>query len=274
PMYDWADNFTGDYAPVSINEKYGFIDKSGKIVIPIEYDNVFDFSEGLFSVELDEKWGFIDINNEMIIDGDYKRDTLYIISNQILPRVLKSIKTDEDFIGVVDGYIVLAPGWKRDGLPLTNEIDTDNFVKPAVRGAEYQMTSLKAEGIRTLFDGWDREIGDGGVWSSGGRSLLQFPLGTADFNAIEVTGTPLVSAVRPMLQIQLKVNGAAARELMLDGHNPAFMLQLTSSEKAAIARDKSVEIEFSYKDPTSPKAIGINGDERIISFAVKQVRFE
>lgn len=74
-------------------------------------------------------------NNEMIIGGDYKKDTLYIISNQILPRVLKSIKTDEDFIGVVDGYIVLAPGWKRDGLPLTNEIDTDNFVKSAVRAA-------------------------------------------------------------------------------------------------------------------------------------------
>jgi hypothetical protein len=104
--------------------------------------------------------------------------------------------------------------------------------------------------------------------------LLEFPLGTADFNAIEITGTPLVSAARPILQIQLSINGAAARDIALDGHNPAFTLQLTSSEKSAIARDGLVKIEFSYADPTSPKAIGINGDERIISFAVKQVRFE
>ncbi|WP_313332368.1 DUF6311 domain-containing protein [Comamonas sp.] len=213
-------------------------------------------------------------NLEMIDSGSYQKDTLYIVSNQILPRVLKSIKPNEDFIGAVDDYVVIAPGWKRDGLPVTHEISADSFVKPVVRGAEYQMTSLKSEGIRTLFDGWDREIGEGGVWSSGGRSLLEFPLGSADFNAIEITGTPLVSAVRPVLQFQLSVNGAAARDIALDGHSPAFTLQLTPFEKAAIARDRLVGITFSYKDPTSPKAIGINGDERIISFAVKQVRFE
>ena len=40
--------------------KYGFIDKSGKVVIEPQFDLVFDFSEGLARVEKDGKWGFID----------------------------------------------------------------------------------------------------------------------------------------------------------------------------------------------------------------------
>ena len=38
---------TRELFPVEIDEKFGYIDKTGKIVIPPKFDHVTDFSEGL-----------------------------------------------------------------------------------------------------------------------------------------------------------------------------------------------------------------------------------
>ena len=58
--YAWKDKYYEGLAIVILNDKFGFIDKTGKEVIPIKYDGAYIFSEGLASVELNGKWGFID----------------------------------------------------------------------------------------------------------------------------------------------------------------------------------------------------------------------
>jgi hypothetical protein len=48
-------------ARVKKDGKWGYIDKTGRTIIPIEYDYVESFnSEGLAKVKKDEKYGFID----------------------------------------------------------------------------------------------------------------------------------------------------------------------------------------------------------------------
>ena len=51
--------------------KWGFIDKSGKEVIPFIYDGADDFCEGLACVELDYKWGVIDKSGKEVIPCKY-----------------------------------------------------------------------------------------------------------------------------------------------------------------------------------------------------------
>ena len=46
--------------------KYGFIDKSGKMVIEPQFDNAEPFSEGLAQVEKDGKLGFIDKSGKVV----------------------------------------------------------------------------------------------------------------------------------------------------------------------------------------------------------------
>ena len=55
----------------SIYPKWGFIDESGKEVIPRIYSDVLDFSEGLASVNLDGKRGYIDKSGNVVIDFKY-----------------------------------------------------------------------------------------------------------------------------------------------------------------------------------------------------------
>lgn len=59
--------FSDGLAAVNIKNRWGFIDKSGTIVIEPKYSDAFGFSEGLAAVEIDKKYGFIDRNGNMVI---------------------------------------------------------------------------------------------------------------------------------------------------------------------------------------------------------------
>ncbi len=65
--YDKAENFSNGIAKVKIDGKWGFIDKTGTVVIPLRYDEIEDFNNGLARAKINEEWGFIDIaGNEVI----------------------------------------------------------------------------------------------------------------------------------------------------------------------------------------------------------------
>lgn len=78
PVRPFADGLSAfyDYG----KRKYGFIDKSGAWVIPAEYEEVHDFSEGLAAVKLPASgdrgamWGFIDTKGNMVIDAKFTRE--------------------------------------------------------------------------------------------------------------------------------------------------------------------------------------------------------
>ena len=69
--YNYAYFFREGLAGVKLNGKYGFVDKSGTEVIPCKYDEAFSFSEGLACVCLNDKWGFIDKSGTLVIPCKY-----------------------------------------------------------------------------------------------------------------------------------------------------------------------------------------------------------
>jgi serine/threonine protein kinase len=69
--YDYAAHFSEGFAAVELNGKYGYIDKTGKKVIPCKYDAADHFSEGLAAVELNGKWGHINKTGKEVIPCKY-----------------------------------------------------------------------------------------------------------------------------------------------------------------------------------------------------------
>lgn len=53
------------------NEKWGFVDSEGKVIIKPEYEDAKSFSNGLAAVCKDGKWGFINYQNEVVIDYQF-----------------------------------------------------------------------------------------------------------------------------------------------------------------------------------------------------------
>lgn len=77
PWYSNATDFSEGIAAFEENEKWGFIDKEGKIIIEPQFGYASDFSEGLaaFTDIIDNefgKWGYIDIKGGIVIPQKFE----------------------------------------------------------------------------------------------------------------------------------------------------------------------------------------------------------
>ena len=65
---------------ISYDERWGFFDKKGKVIVPGKYAKVHDFQEGLAAVQMPQdgenpnKWGFIDKTGEMVIPPTFSKE--------------------------------------------------------------------------------------------------------------------------------------------------------------------------------------------------------
>lgn len=66
-------NYSEGLLMVEEDDKYGYIDSTGKVVISLQYDNAGIFTEGLGAVYVNGHWGFIDKANKMVIMPVYDR---------------------------------------------------------------------------------------------------------------------------------------------------------------------------------------------------------
>ncbi len=79
PKYDLVGNselygqIREGMASIKLNGKYGFVDKTGKEIVATRYDWVEEFSEGLAAVEFRSKWGFIDKTGKEVIPIKYQK---------------------------------------------------------------------------------------------------------------------------------------------------------------------------------------------------------
>ena len=76
PQFDEAWRFSEGLAVIALgedwnNRKYGFIDKFGNVVIEPMYQDADYFNEGLARIKLDNKFGFIDNSGKVIIEPLY-----------------------------------------------------------------------------------------------------------------------------------------------------------------------------------------------------------
>ena len=99
-------------SPVRIDGKYGFMSSNCQIVIPIQYAEALDFTEGLAAVKIGPRWGYINESGAVVIPAQFARAWHFSDG-------LASVKLDErsPLWGFVDkrGQVVIRPQF---GMPL------------------------------------------------------------------------------------------------------------------------------------------------------------
>jgi len=58
--------------PISVNDKWGFIDKTGKVVVEPRYDSIDEFNDGYVAVFQGSKMGFIDLTGNLVIEPQFE----------------------------------------------------------------------------------------------------------------------------------------------------------------------------------------------------------
>jgi hypothetical protein len=91
--YNFAYFFQDGYARVKLNGKIGLINKNGKEVIPLEFQEMDHLSK-IYSTKKDGHWGLIDTNGRVLIP--FKYDRIYDYKNG------RAIATLNSKYGVVD----------------------------------------------------------------------------------------------------------------------------------------------------------------------------
>ena len=71
PRFEGTSNFSEGLAAVRINGKWSFIDRGGKVISP-EFDSAGNFSEELAPVNMNGKWGFIDKTGKVAIPPQFE----------------------------------------------------------------------------------------------------------------------------------------------------------------------------------------------------------
>ncbi len=114
-QYDAAGPFCGGLARVQANKKWVFIDKTGKQAFDGQFDQAHDFSENLAAVRVGARWGCIDSTGKVVIEPQFEFIAPF---SDGLARVVVGGK-----VGFIDkvGKIAIEPkydiGWSfSDGL--------------------------------------------------------------------------------------------------------------------------------------------------------------
>lgn len=53
------------------NGKWGFVNRTGKVVVPFQYDSAYWFTDGLAAVKQNGKWGFINLKGKLVTPLQY-----------------------------------------------------------------------------------------------------------------------------------------------------------------------------------------------------------
>jgi len=77
PGYDLAYPFTEGMAAVRLGGKYGYLNESGKEVVAPKYDFTWQFIGGFAAVKLGDKFGFIDVTGKEIVEPRYEEANNY-----------------------------------------------------------------------------------------------------------------------------------------------------------------------------------------------------
>jgi hypothetical protein len=73
PQFDYVKPFTGNkLAPIRQDSKWGFINKEGKIEINPQFDYVTPFNHGVAFAYSDEQWGIIDESGKYVANPQFK----------------------------------------------------------------------------------------------------------------------------------------------------------------------------------------------------------
>ena len=70
-LYEDCDSYVGNYAKIKQDDKWGIIDKTGKVIIAPKYDNIVPNEEGIFIYYQDSYYGIIDKNGKIISSPNY-----------------------------------------------------------------------------------------------------------------------------------------------------------------------------------------------------------
>lgn len=211
---------------------------------------------------------------ESIIKGTYENNSLYIFEDWKSNPIDVKLRSEDDFLGIVDGYTVLAPGY-RSNQNLNKLIDTQTITSlvPNIEIGSEIIFSNKGQGRKLfLLDGWGYSE-DWGTWSDGSYSLMRIPMPSGiKPTRLEFNVRGFVGPGHPSQIFDLIMNGVTVQTIEVSNfENNKFQVPLSD----VLKNSKFITIELKYRNPAYAfKFGGFSGDTRLLGIGLKSLAYQ
>lgn len=214
------------------NFTYGFIDKKGKKVIIAQFDDASNFNEELAAVKIGNLWGFINVKGETVIPPQYT--FAHSFKNG------KAVVKKGELYGVIDktGKFIITPRFSFMGN------FSDNGYAPASTGAESKMGYVNDKGVFVIqpeFDAADEMV-------NGVATIIHESKDDDLYGMINEKGKVIVKPIYRDIQI---VRSSEDRLIYKYQNDASYN---TSSEEAVVDSASAISMEQSKSfGNSSPK---------------------
>ncbi|MDN7931015.1 hypothetical protein QZM52_06870 [Burkholderia metallica] len=141
-------------------------------------------------------------------------------------------------------------------------------VPPAVGGGDMLSFDNAGSGKLYLSSGWSSPE-SWGTWSDAPDASIVLPLKKGGIDTISIKANALVNAARKEQSVDVFVNGLSSGSVVLSASNDnRFDIRVPENALSGTGRAELLTLDFKFRDPVSPKALGISGDDRRLAMGL------
>lgn len=204
---------------------------------------------------------------ETLRNGSFESETLYIFDDRAFRRASLGADTSKDLLALVDGFNVIAPGWKSctDCRRVEGEVNPKDLIS-ALKPGERIAFNDSGSGAGYLGVGWSGQEA-WGVWSDGSVADVFLPLPPGSVDTIVIEANAFIGSPLMKQYVELMVNTVPAEALTLKESEGVFEIRIPEAAKKK-ARDGILILEFNFPNAVRPKDIGAGEDRRKLALGL------
>lgn len=215
----------------------------------------------------------------LIEEGRSDPETLYILEERFVASQVLIVDAQHDLVGWVDGFYVLAPGWKtcRDclvaGQTGLTEV-TPGSLTDVVPVGEVLHFGHDQRGSRYLYRGWS-EPEPWGTWSNAPVAKIRLVVAGSPERLV-LRGHAFTHASRPTQPVEIRVDGVLAHAGEISGDaSTRLLLPIPPAEpRLADSLLRLISLEFRLPAAVSPAELGVSDDNRLLGFGLTTIELQ
>lgn len=203
--------------------------------------------------------------------GLYDADSLYLLDERALIQAVRHINTQTDLFARIDGFTVLAPGWKQCAtcLPMTSQVKPLELV-PSLEPGQKTPFSYGTKGGALLAKGWS-ETEPWGTWSKDRDAEVMFRV-AAPVHALRLEATAFLPPGHARQRVGISINGLPAINTVLEQADGNIIdVALTAEMQQRVSSEGVLVLQLQFADAVSPKAFGLGQDVRQLALGLKSL---
>ena len=205
-----------------------------------------------------------------LIFAEFEPTALYFLDESQLEKVARTLDPQNDLLAQIDGFTVVAPGWKKCASCSTvaGEVNVSDHLPTRLRLGERMAFSQYQVGPRYLLGGWSQQEG-WETWSDGSDAAIILPIESEQASTILMEANPLLSPSHLKQVVEIKINGIPTNSATLTADSGGrFEVVIPEVVQNQLRNTPILRLQLHFPNAVRPVDIGINSDGRKLAIGL------